>query len=67
MRGILSMIPAIVLLYACGNPPEPNQPEEPQIVEIITDLENPDSLLTAQPLAWKNGSTIREGMAYSGK
>ncbi|MCO5263919.1 MAG: hypothetical protein M9901_13675 [Lentimicrobium sp.] len=67
MRGLFFMIPAIILLSACGNLPEVNQPEEPQIVEIITDLENPDSLLTAQPLAWKNGSTIREGMAYSGK
>ncbi len=67
MRGILSMIPAIVLLSACGNPPEANQPEKPQTIEISTDLENPDSLLAAQPLAWKNGSTIREGLAFSGK
>ena len=41
--------------------------KDPATVTFSTDLENPDSLGTAEPISWQNLETVVEGKAYSGK
>ena len=40
--------------------------EDPGMVSFSTDLEQPDSLGTAEPISWQNLETVKEGIAYSG-
>lgn len=58
----------LIILFAagCGTYPDPEAEKKPSVT-FSTNLENPDSLLSATPLSWKNEGTIKEGHAFSGK
>ena len=40
--------------------------KDPEVITFSTDLEQPDSLGTAEPISWQNLESIVEGKAFSG-
>lgn len=66
MKLIPHLIAGLIIIGGCISPLTETK-EDPGKVIISTNLENPDSLLSAEPIAWKNTNTLQEGMAFSGK
>lgn len=66
MKLIPYVIAGLILIGGCISPLSETKEDAGKII-IFTNLENPDSLLSAEPIAWKNANALHEGLAFSGK
>lgn len=66
MKIYLSTVVLLIAISGCISPLTEKE-KGPVSVTFSTDLENPDSLVTAEPISWQNLETVVEDKAYSGK
>lgn len=55
-----------IVLISCGVAPDQRENMEVKNTLIYTNLENSDSLLSTEPVAWINGHTLVSDRAHSG-
>lgn len=66
MKMIPFVITGLIFAGGCISPLSETKEDAAKVI-ISTNLENPDSLLSAEPIAWKNANALHEGLAFSGK
>jgi len=66
MKMVLYIIAGLIFAGGCISPLSETKEDAAKVI-ISTNLENPDSLLSAEPIAWKNANALHEGLAFSGK
>ena len=65
MKIYLYLIVLLIAVAGCISPLTETD-KDPEVITFTTDLEQPDSLGTAEPVSWQNLETVVEGRAYSG-
>lgn len=67
MKSFSAILIPLCLFFSSCITPLSDENKKPEKITIFSDFENPDSLMTAEPVAWKNLSTLAEGGAFSGR